>query len=67
MKIGTASVEDMDNKNKNEDDNNDNWVFDWCQPNELLNDKEVDDVVEFTIGDVFGKAFALVNQVIFSL
>jgi hypothetical protein len=63
-KNGTASVEDADDDNNdNMDDNNDDWVSDWIQLNDLPDDEEVDNVVDFTAGDVLGKTLRLINQV----
>jgi hypothetical protein len=63
-KNGTASVEDVDDDDDdNVDDDNDDWVSDWIQLDDLPDDEEVDDVVDFTAGDVLGKTLALVNQV----
>jgi hypothetical protein len=63
-KGGTAAVEDVDDDNDDELDNgNDDWLSDWIQLNDLPDDEEVDDVVDFTAGDALGKALALVNQV----
>jgi hypothetical protein len=43
------------------DNDTDNWISDWNQLDELLDDEEVDDIVDFTAGDVLGKTLALVN------
>jgi hypothetical protein len=53
-----ADDEDDDDK---VDDDTDNWISDWNQLDELLDDKEVDNIVDFTAGDVLGKPLALVN------
>jgi len=63
-KNGTAFVEDADDDNNDVDDDNNDWISDWNQLSELPDNKEVDDVVDFTAGDVFGKTLALVNQVL---
>jgi hypothetical protein len=57
-KNSTASVEDAD-----DDDDDDDWISDWNQLEELPDDEEVDNVMDFTAGDVLGKTLALVNQV----
>jgi hypothetical protein len=62
---GTASVEDVDDDDDDMDVDDDDWISDWNQLNELPDDEEVDDVVDFTAGDVLGKTLALVNQVFF--
>ena len=63
-KNGTTSVEDVDDDDDDEvDDSNDDWLMDWIQLNEVPDDEEVDDIVDFEAGDVLGKALALVNQV----
>ena len=54
-----ASVEDSND----DDDVNDDWVIDWAQLDLIPDEQEVDDIVDFTAGDVLGKALALVNQV----
>ena len=47
------------------DVDDDDWISDWNQLNDLPDDEEVDDVVDFTAGDVLRKTLALVNQVSF--
>ena len=61
---GTASVEDDDDDDDVDVDDN-TWTTDWVEPNSIPGDNEVDNVVEFSPGDVLGKALALVNQVCF--
>lgn len=69
-KNGAASTEDLDDSdnndqvyNDNNDDDNDDWVLDWAKLDEIPVEQEIDDIVNFTAGDVLGKALALVNQV----
>jgi hypothetical protein len=64
-KNGTASVKDVDDDDDNMDVDDGDWISDWNQLNELPDDEEVDDIVDFTAGDVLGKTLALVNQVSF--
>jgi len=61
-KNSRASVEDTDHDN-DDMDNDDDWVSDWIHLNEHPDDEEVDNIVDFTVGDVLGKTLALVNQV----
>ena len=58
---GMVSVEDDDDKEEDIDDNT--WTTDWVEPNPIPGDKEVDNEVDFSTGDVLGKVLALVNQV----
>jgi hypothetical protein len=60
-KNSTASLEDADGDNDDMDDDNIDWISDWNQLNDLPDDTEVDDIIEFTAGDVLGKTLALVN------
>ena len=64
-KNGTASVGDVNDDDDNMDGNNNDLISDWNQLNELPDDEEVDNVVDFTAGDVLRKTLALVNQVSF--
>ena len=66
MKNGTISVEDAED----EDDINNNeaeWLSGWLGEEEEDPDEQEpdDEVVDFTAGDILGKALALVNQVCF--
>jgi hypothetical protein len=58
-------LEDVDDDDDNMGVYDNDWILDWNQLNELPDDKEVEDVVDFTAGDVLGKTLALVNQVSF--
>ena len=58
-KSRTASVEDDDEDDKDEED----WAADWNKLDLLPDEQAVDDEVDFTAGDMLGKALALVNQV----
>jgi malonyl CoA-acyl carrier protein transacylase len=61
-KNGTVSVED----DAGEDIDDDNtWTMDWVERNPIADDKEVDNIIDFSPGDVLGKVLALVNQVRF--
>jgi hypothetical protein len=63
-KNSTASVKDVDDDDSdNMDDDNDDWVLDWIQLDDLLDDEEMNNIVDFTTGDVLGKTLALINQV----
>ncbi|KIJ96422.1 hypothetical protein K443DRAFT_10649 [Laccaria amethystina LaAM-08-1] len=63
LDIGTASVEDEDDED-DIDDLEAEWLSDWIGEDENPDEQEPDDdVVDFTAGDVLGKALALVNQV----
>jgi hypothetical protein len=66
-KNGTASVEDIDDDMGDETDNDDDedWVLDWTGLTDIPEDEEIDDIIDFTAGDVLGKTLALVNQVCF--
>ena len=63
-KNGTASVEDVD-EDEEEEENDDDWVVDWIQLDNVPDDEEIDDIVDFEAGDVLGKTLALVNQACF--
>jgi len=45
------------------EDEDDDWTVDLTYLEELLDDEEVHEAIEYLPGDVLGKALALVNQV----
>ena len=55
----TASVEDADD----EDDNDEEWVVDWNQLDVIPSEELIDEEINFEPGDTLGKALALINQV----
>jgi len=62
-KNGTVSVEDVEDED-GIDDNEAEWLSDWLREEEEPDEQEPDDdVVDFTAGDILGKALALINQV----
>ena len=66
MKNGTVSVEDAEDED-DIDDNEAEWLSDWLGEEEEDPDEQEpdDEVVDFTAGDILGKALTLVNQVCF--
>jgi len=56
-------MNDADGDDEDVDNDNDNWISDWIHLNELPDDKELDNIMDFTVGDVLGKTLALVKQV----
>jgi hypothetical protein len=62
-KMKTKKVED-DNDNEDTDaDDEEEWLVDWIELEETPDEQEVDEVADFTAGNIPGKMFALVNQV----
>ena len=61
-KNGSASVEDADDDNDDNDDLDD-WIEDWEQLDASSEDDNIDDVIDFSPGDVLGKVLAFINQV----
>ena len=55
----TASVEDANDK----DDDDEEWVADWNRLDVIPDEEAVDEEINFEPGDMLGKALALVNQV----
>ena len=63
-KNGTVSMEDVEDED-DIDDNEAEWLSDWLGEEEEDPDEHEPDyeVVDFTAGDILGKALVLINQV----
>lgn len=59
---GTVTVEDVDHE-EGDDEDDEEWLADWEALNDVADDEEVDELVNFTAGDVLGKALVMINQV----
>ena len=59
---GTVTVEDVDNE-EGDDEDEEEWLADWDALDNVADDEEIDEPVDFTAGDVLGKALAMINQV----
>lgn len=59
---GTVTVEDVDDE-EGDDEDDEEWLADWEALDDIPDDEEVDEPVDFTAGDVLGKALAMINQV----
>ena len=62
-KDGTVPVEGEVHEDEEDIYDNEDWLADWSKLTDIPDEEEVDDVVDFTAGDVLGKILALVNQV----
>ena len=58
---GTVTVEDVDDEGDDKDGKE--WLTDWEALDDVADDEEVDEPVEFTAGNVLGKALTMINQV----
>jgi hypothetical protein len=59
---GTVTVEDVDDE-EGDDEDDEEWLADWEALDDVADDEEVDEPVNFTAGDVLGKALAMIDQV----
>ena len=59
----TASVEDTDDK----DDDDEEWAADWNRLDVISDEEVIDEEINFEPGDTLGKALALVTQVSLAL
>ena len=59
----TASVEDTDD----EDDDDEEWAADWNRLDVISDEEVIDKEINFELGDMLGKALALVTQVSLAL
>jgi len=53
----------FDDDDDGDADDEEDWLADWIELEEIPDEQEVDEVADFTAGDILGKTLALINQV----